>query len=175
METISLSGIVARRTSSWDGESKAGYGEAVSLTLEQALTADLMLLAGAGTLALVAPAGAAFADLEAAIERLDAERVSLVELVFDAFTDGRGFTNAVRLRRDAGFAGELRGSGPLVPDQALYLARSGFDTLAVSREGRKQAFLDALARYKVFYQTAADREVPVPHQRGDETPQRIAS
>jgi uncharacterized protein (DUF934 family) len=57
-------------------------------------------------------------------------RVALVDIAFPAFTDGRGFSLA-RLVRRAGFAGELRASGRLTPDQYLHAIGSGFDRIEI--------------------------------------------
>ena len=54
------------------------------------------------------------------------ERLALIDIAFPAFTDGRGFSLARLLRRE-GFAGELRASGKLTPDQYLHAIGSGFD------------------------------------------------
>ena len=42
--------------------------------------------------------------------------------------DGRGFSLARQIRR-AGFAGEIRASGPLIADQFAYALSCGFDTI----------------------------------------------
>jgi phosphoadenosine phosphosulfate reductase len=55
-----------------------------------------------------------------------------VDIVFDSFKDGRGFSLAAHLRK-AGFAGELRAIGPLLPDQISALRRVGFDTVLSGR------------------------------------------
>lgn len=57
-------------------------------------------------------------------------RLALVDIAFPAFTDGRGFSLA-RLLRRAGFAGELRASGRLTPDQYLHAIGSGFASIEI--------------------------------------------
>lgn len=52
--------------------------------------------------------------------------LSLIAIVFPAFSDGRGLSQARSLRR-LGYAGALRAVGPLIPDQARDLAACGFD------------------------------------------------
>ncbi|MFY0735308.1 MULTISPECIES: DUF934 domain-containing protein [Aurantimonas] len=52
--------------------------------------------------------------------------VDLVVVEFPAFSDGRGFSLAKRLRR-AGFEGTLRASGPLIADQFADALACGFD------------------------------------------------
>lgn len=53
-------------------------------------------------------------------------RLALLAVSFPAFSDGRGFSIARRLRR-AGFTGRLRAVGPLIPDQFAYALACGFD------------------------------------------------
>jgi uncharacterized protein (DUF934 family) len=56
-------------------------------------------------------------------------RLSLVEVTFPAFTDGRGFSSA-RILREAGYTGELRASGDIGVDMLSHLRRVGFDAIA---------------------------------------------
>ncbi len=55
-----------------------------------------------------------------------------VDILFGSFKDGRGFSLAAHLRK-AGFTGELRAVGPLLPDQEGALKRVGFDTVLSDR------------------------------------------
>lgn len=55
-------------------------------------------------------------------------RLALVAITFPAYADGRGFSLARQIRR-AGFAGEIRASGPLIADQFAYALSCGFDTI----------------------------------------------
>jgi uncharacterized protein (DUF934 family) len=57
----------------------------------------------------------------------------VLRLRFAAFSDGRGFTLARRLRA-AGYAGRLRAAGPLLADQYAMARRSGFDEVEISPE-----------------------------------------
>lgn len=57
----------------------------------------------------------------------------LVRIAFPAFSDGRGFTLARRLR-DLGYAGRLRAVGPLIADQFAMARRSGFDEVEIPDE-----------------------------------------
>lgn len=58
-------------------------------------------------------------------------RLGRIVLTFPAFSDGRGFTLARRLRQ-AGFKGALRASGPLIADQFAYALACGFDEIEIS-------------------------------------------
>jgi phosphoadenylyl-sulfate reductase (thioredoxin) len=55
-----------------------------------------------------------------------------VDIRFDSFKDGRGFSLAAMLRQ-SGFAGSLRAVGPLLPDQGEALTRVGFDAVHSTR------------------------------------------
>ena len=61
------------------------------------------------------------------------EKLALIAINFPAFTDGRGFSLA-RLIRRAGFGGELRAFGNILPDQYTSALACGFDTIEISPE-----------------------------------------
>ena len=56
------------------------------------------------------------------------------------------------------FRGELRATGDILRDQFLFLHRSGFDAFEVKKQDDAPAFIEAIHRYSVFYQPAADGE-----------------
>jgi uncharacterized protein (DUF934 family) len=58
------------------------------------------------------------------------ERLTAIRIAFPAFSDGRGFTLAARLRR-MGFAGRLRAAGHVIADQYAMARRSGFDEVQI--------------------------------------------
>lgn len=70
-------------------------------------------------------------DLAALEGQLDG--VAAIRVAFPAFSDGRGFTLAARLRR-MGFGGRLRASGHLIADQYAMARRSGFDEVEIDEE-----------------------------------------
>lgn len=87
--------------------------------------------------------------------------VEVIELTFPKFTDGRAFSQAVMLRRRAGFKGTLRATGDVLVDQLLQMRRTGF-TEAVLKEGQDLAHGEQLlTRYADFYQ--GDAQQPRPH------------
>lgn len=61
-----------------------------------------------------------------------AQGVSRIDIRFETFKDGRGFSLAALLRQ-AGFDGELNAIGPLLPDQEGSLKRVGFDSVISTR------------------------------------------
>ena len=68
------------------------------------------------------------ADLSKLEGHLD--RISLIRISFQSFSDGRGFSHARNLRR-MGFAGRLRACGHVIADQYAMARRSGFDEVEI--------------------------------------------
>lgn len=90
----------------------------------------------------------------------DLPHLAAIAVLFPKFTDGRGYSTAVLLRR-RGFRGELRAFGDLGRDQLFYLSRVGFDAFDL-RPGTDLA--DALAAFDDFslaYQGATDDPRPL--------------
>ncbi|RMB02640.1 DUF934 domain-containing protein [Eilatimonas milleporae] len=87
-----------------------------------------------------------------------------VAIDFPKFNDGRGFSLAVRLRKDFAYRGEIRAIGHVIPDQALFLLRAGFDSAEVPPQ-RLDAFAAALKRFPAFYQTDVRGQISVAHRR----------
>jgi uncharacterized protein (DUF934 family) len=82
--------------------------------------------------------------------------IALVALVFPTFKDGRAYSQARLLRERHGFRGELRATGQVLRDQALFMQRAGFDAFEVTKEPDARHFAEALQRYSVFYQPTGD-------------------
>lgn len=57
-------------------------------------------------------------------------QLRLIRVAFPAFSDGRAFTIARRLRM-MGYAGELRALGPVIADQYAMARRVGFDAVEI--------------------------------------------
>lgn len=57
-------------------------------------------------------------------------QLSLIRVAFPAFSDGRAFTIARRLRM-AGYTGTLRAVGPVIADQYAMARRVGFDDVEI--------------------------------------------
>ncbi len=97
-------------------------------------------------------------DVRALIPQLG--QLSLIEIAFPKFRDGRGYSSA-RILREAGFKGEIRAAGAVLVDQLDFMRRAGFDSFAPDTP-LDPAVVDAtLARYPYVYQKAADGAVPV--------------
>jgi len=90
-------------------------------------------------------------DIEAYVGQLP-----LIELAFTSFKDGRPFSTAVALRQDCGFKNDLRASGDIIPDQALFLIRSGFSSMVIPVDFTAAQFQSALTAYSLAYQPSHD-------------------
>lgn len=97
-------------------------------------------------------------DARALIPHLD--RLTLIEIAFPKFRDGRGYSSA-RILREAGYSGELRAQGDVLVDQIAFMKRCGFDSFAPEAALNPQAVERALSLYDHVYQGAADARVPV--------------
>jgi uncharacterized protein (DUF934 family) len=69
----------------------------------------------------------------------DLARQREIVLAFPAFTDGRGFSHARKLRQ-AGFDGPLLADGDILADQWEFLRRCGFTALAGDSVGGTPGF-----------------------------------
>ncbi len=83
------------------------------------------------------------------------DKLTLIEVSFPKYTDGRGYSQAQLLRRRLGYTGELRAVGHVLTDQILYMNRSGFDAYQTTR-ANLPSVVKALQEYAAFYQPAAD-------------------
>lgn len=101
-------------------------------------------------------------DARALLPHLD--RLSLVEVSFPKFRDGRGYSSA-RILREAGYTGELRAQGDVLVDQIPLMRRCGFDSFAPEAPVDEAVLAASLARYEFVYQGAADAAVPVWKRR----------
>ena len=81
----------------------------------------------------------------------------LISIAFPAFSDGRGFSLAKRLRR-LGFKGTLRAHGPLIADQYPHALACGFDEIDISES-------HAL-RHREAHWRAATGSISLGYQRG---------
>lgn len=86
----------------------------------------------------------------------DIELFDLLALEFPAFTDGRSYSNARRLRERYGFTGEIRAVGDVLRDQYAFMRRCGFDAMVV-KDGETEAdWAAAVGAVSVVYQPASD-------------------
>jgi len=97
-------------------------------------------------------------DARALIPFID--RLSLIEVSFPVYRDGRGYSSA-RVLREAGYVGELRAAGDVLVDQVPFMRRCGFDSFAPEAPIDPAVLKASLDRYEYHYQPAADAAVPV--------------
>ena len=88
------------------------------------------------------------------------DRLSLIEVSFPVFGDGRGYSSA-QILREAGYTGELRASGDVLVDQIAYMRRCGFDAFAPDAPINAEDMKAALARYEHIYQATSDQRTPI--------------
>lgn len=88
------------------------------------------------------------------------DRLSLIEIDFPVFGDGRGYSSA-QILREAGYSGELRASGDVLVDQIAYMQRCGFDAFAPDAPINADDMRAALARYDHVYQATSDQRTPI--------------
>ena len=100
-----------------------------------------------GRLGVVLPNDAKLEDIADLLPRL-----ALVVLEFPAFTDGRAYSQARRLRTQYGFTGEIRASGNVLADQAAFMTRVGFDSFDVAEGQPLETWRDALEAMTRTYQ-----------------------
>jgi uncharacterized protein (DUF934 family) len=82
--------------------------------------------------------------------------LKLIAVAFPAFSDGRGFSIAKQLR-NAGFEGDLRAQGALIPDQFRFALSVGFDEVEIDDERFQRQplsdWLESLPRQTINYQS----------------------
>jgi uncharacterized protein (DUF934 family) len=96
------------------------------------------------------------------VNPLDSDLAGIKSIVlnFPKFTDGRAFTQAVMLRKRAGFTGEIRATGDVLVDQLQQMARSGFDVAELRADQDLAAGQRQLDRYAEFYQADVVQKAP---------------
>ena len=82
----------------------------------------------------------------------DLADISLIELNFPAFTDGRLFSTAKLLRTRYGYQGEIRAVGQFMVDQVCYLSKVGVNAFQLNNEAQLPVALATLDDFSVSYQ-----------------------
>jgi len=158
LELVSLSGVHPADFISFDGISGIPEGAYAHISLDD-LLAKPDLADHCGKLAVTVAGDSHYEALAPVIDTLD-----LVCINFPVFSDGRGFSLAVRLRQNLKFHGEIRAVGHVLPDQAQYLLRAGFDSAEIPAS-RRAALERNRERFKHFYQAGVSSDFSVPHLR----------
>ena len=87
-------------------------------------------------------------------------RLSLVVARFTTMRDGRPFSIGRLLRERYNYKGDLRAAGPFIPDQVLFLLRTGFKTFDVDESFSIESLKRSVAAYTAWYQRSAERTTP---------------
>ncbi|MES2497157.1 MAG: DUF934 domain-containing protein [Pseudomonadota bacterium] len=88
------------------------------------------------------------------------DRLSLIEVSFPKFRDGRGYSIGSILR-EAGYAGELRAAGDVLVDQIGPMRRCGFDAFLSDAEINRDTLNRLLALFDDVYQKTVDGRAPI--------------
>ena len=86
----------------------------------------------------------------------DFNAISLIELDFPVFTDGRLFSLASLIRSKHTYQGEMRAIGNYITDQVFYLHRVGVNAFEFSETKDLERALSALNDFSVRYQTSVN-------------------
>ena len=86
----------------------------------------------------------------------DLDSIALVALEFGAFTEGRAYTYARKLRERHGYQGEIRAVGDVSRDRLAFMERCGFNAYELRSDCELQDALNAFGEISDFYQPAAD-------------------
>jgi uncharacterized protein (DUF934 family) len=78
--------------------------------------------------------------------------ISVVEIHFPKFGDGRGYSLARLLRTRYGYQGELRAVGHFTRDHLYFMERVGFDAYELREGEDAEAALAAFRDFSVSYQ-----------------------
>jgi uncharacterized protein (DUF934 family) len=92
----------------------------------------------------------------------DLDRFALVAVEFPKFRDGRGFSTARELRERYGYEGEIRAVGHVLPDQYLFLKRTGFTSVEAPEGTNLDSWANALSEVSVVYQPGIAKDDPNP-------------
>lgn len=88
------------------------------------------------------------------------DRLSLIEVSFPKFRDGRGYSIGSILR-EAGYKGELRAAGDVLVDQIRLMRRCGYDAFLTDAEIDRDTLDRLLNLYSDVYQKTVDERVPI--------------
>lgn len=102
---------------------------------------------------------------EISLPSVDVCRIPLIIIMFPAFTDGRGFSMATKLREESGYRGEIRAKGHFIRDQLYYLKRCGFDSFEFDSPVNLTEAVKSLSDFTNDYQRSANQPEPLFRRR----------
>jgi uncharacterized protein (DUF934 family) len=130
-----------------DGEPVPARGD-IAVSFDRLVAEFKALMLHDGRLGVVFPNNLSVSNLAPYLQRLQ-----LVALGFPAFTDGRAYSQARELRIHLNFAGELRATGNLLPDQLAFMQQVGFDYFDIAdTRFSLEAWLRAAEAISLSYQ-----------------------
>jgi uncharacterized protein (DUF934 family) len=108
------------------------------------------------------PTGVLFPN-DADIETLatDLPRLALVALHCPKFTDGRAFSQAHLLRSRLRYTGEVRATGDAVVDMVPLMKRTGFDSVVLRGDQKREHAERALEFFRAHYQGDVEQTHPL--------------
>jgi uncharacterized protein (DUF934 family) len=142
-----------------DARTREQHG-AIVVTLADWRRQKIALLRRAGPVGVRLGAGD---DLDDILDDLDS--IALVALEFGSFTDGRGYTQARRLRERHGYPGEIRAVGDVSRDRLAFMERCGFNAFELRTRSALRDALDAFGEISDVYQPAADAQPIIASRR----------
>lgn len=107
------------------------------------------------------------ADQDPAKLLRDIHSIPVIGVMFEPFTDGRGFSIGRLLRERYGFQGQLRAIGAPIRDQLAYLAHCGFNAFEIAEHYDLKQALDSLQPFSERYQATATEPKPLFRRPSD--------
>ena len=86
--------------------------------------------------------------------------IDQVQLQFPKFTDGRAYSQAVQLRRQLGYRGDIVATGDVLIDQLAQMQRTGFSSAMLRADQDAAHGQKLLSQYSGFYQGDAVQAQP---------------
>lgn len=91
--------------------------------------------------------------------------IPVIACQFDAFADGRSFSQARILREHLEYKGHIRAIGNFIQDQFHYLLRCGFDEFSVEDSADIASLQESMKDFSDSYQAACDVSEPLFRRR----------
>ena len=86
------------------------------------------------------------------VRELDLKDIETIDIAFEKYTDGRGYTYARVLRTELLYKGEIRAIGDVRSDQVRHMFQVGFDAVALAESQDVNVAIKNVKRFKHQYQ-----------------------
>ncbi len=90
----------------------------------------------------------------------------MIELVFESFAQGRGYSQARLLRERHGFLGDLRAVGDVSYDRIAFMERCGVNEFSLNKALNPNETLGAFNEVSVRYQSLVNENTTIATLRG---------